>query len=92
MRNKKIAWIGKYIGHNLQQFQQPLVEILGYSRILVENYCKVLDYNPDRIRISVCYGEISILGSRLSMSFMTDDQLVISGIIESVSLCRRNVQ
>ncbi len=66
----------------------PLVEIYGYQRILVENHKGVIMYGCNEIRIKVSYGQLSICGSGLELVRMTKQQLVITGKIDCVSLCR----
>lgn len=66
----------------------PLVELAGYSRVLVENHRGVVQYTCTQIRIKVSYGQISIQGSGLMLSRMTKSQLVISGCIDGICVCR----
>jgi sporulation protein YqfC len=68
---------------------QPLVEIAGDRRVLIENHLGVIQYSRERICAKVTYGEICICGSGLELAQMTKHHLVISGIIHQVSLMRR---
>lgn len=68
---------------------QPLVEISGYSRVLVENHMGVTEYGPQLIRVRVKFGDVCVCGSGLELSRMTRGQLIIRGRIESISLNRR---
>ena len=65
---------------------QPLVEISGNGRVLVENHMGVTEYGPDRIRVRVKCGDICICGCGLKLSRMTKGQLIIRGRIDAVSL------
>ena len=67
----------------------PLIEIAGEQRVLVENHKGVREYSSERILIHVRYGHVCICGSCLVLSRMTNEQLVISGRIDSVHLARR---
>lgn len=69
---------------------QPLVELAGCKRVLIENHLGVTVYEGDRIHVKVSFGEICILGSKLELVRMTKCQLVISGCIDCVSLQRRS--
>lgn len=66
----------------------PLVEIAGQSRVLIENHRGVCCYGREQIRIRVTYGEISVTGSRLELSRMSKETVVITGRIDCVSLHR----
>ena len=68
---------------------QPLVELLGDGRVLIENDRGVTEYGNDRIAIQVCYGHIVVIGQKLELVRMCKEQLIILGRIESVTLCRR---
>lgn len=67
---------------------RPLVEIIDNTRVLIENHNGVNEYGRGMIRVKVKYGSICICGSGLELSRMTKGQLIISGCIESVQLCR----
>lgn len=69
---------------------QPIIELGGDRRVLVENHLGITQYCRDKICIKVTYGLITVCGSDLELSRMTRQQLVISGRIDSVSIIRRN--
>lgn len=62
----------------------PKVTILGFNKILIENYKSVLEYQDFFIRIKMSTGLININGFELFMNEMTKDDLIITGSIESV--------
>lgn len=66
----------------------PLVEIYGCQRVLVENHNGVTMYGNNEIRVKVSYGQLHICGSGLELARMSKQQLVITGQIEGISLCR----
>ena len=68
---------------------QPIIEIAGESRILIENHQGVAAYGRERILINVKFGTVCVCGCRLEMIHMTKEQLVICGRIDSVGLQRR---
>ena len=68
--------------------KQPLVEIAGERRVLIENHFGVTGYGTDEICVKVRYGNILICGDHLELARMTKGQLIISGTIGSVELCR----
>ena len=67
---------------------QSVVEIAGDRRVLVENHLGVKGYEREKIVIKVKYGTVSVVGDSLEMIRLTKEQLVISGRIDSVQLCR----
>ena len=69
---------------------QPIIEVAGDQRILVENHRGVSAYSAERIQINVGFGTVCICGCGLRLIRMTKEQLVIRGRIDAVSLQRRN--
>lgn len=68
---------------------QPIVEIAGEHRVLIENHCGVKEYGKERIMVKVKYGCICVHGCGLELMRMTKEQLIIRGVIHGVTLQRR---
>lgn len=68
---------------------QPIIEIAGDRRVLIENHFGVMEYSRERIGVKVKYGVVSVCGCGLELTRMTKEQLVISGRIDGISLQRR---
>ena len=68
---------------------QPIVEIAGDRRVLIENHFGVKAYGRERIMVKVKYGFVCVCGCGLELLRMTREQLVIKGRIDSVTLQRR---
>jgi len=68
---------------------QPVVEIAGENRVLIECHRGVLAYSRDRIQVGVRYGALCICGCGLEMVHMSREKLIIYGKIDSVTLQRR---
>ncbi len=68
---------------------QPIIEIAGSHRVLIENHQGVAAYGKERILVNVKYGSVCVCGCNLEMIHMTKEQLVICGKIDSVGLQRR---
>ena len=66
----------------------PIVEILGNYRVLIENHHGVTGYCCTEISVCTNCGIYYIRGKTLQIARMTKYQLVITGIIEGVSLGR----
>ena len=67
----------------------PILELAGDRRVLIERHAGVIEYGPERIRVRVTYGTVSINGCSLELVRMSRQQLVITGRIETVCIQRR---
>lgn len=68
---------------------QPIAEIAGDRRVLIENHQGVKEYTREKICVKVKYGQLTVCGCGLELSCMTREQLVISGRIDCITLHRR---
>lgn len=68
----------------------PKLTILGFDRVLIENYKCILEYQDFFIRVKMKIGLINIEGTELQMNEMTKDDLIITGNIESVEFDKAN--
>ena len=68
---------------------QPIVEIAGDRRVLIENHFGVKEYSREKIGVKVKYGLVCVCGCDLELIRMTKEQLIISGRIDAVTLIRR---
>lgn len=68
---------------------QPIVEIAGDNRVLIENHFGVKEYGTQRITVKVKYGCVCVSGCGLELQRMTKEQLVIKGRIDCVTVQRR---
>jgi len=67
----------------------PIVELVGQSRLLIENHRGVLSYSTEEIRIKVCYGSIVVTGDKLQLMEMSRVKLVICGRIHGFQIFGR---
>lgn len=68
---------------------QPLIEIAGERRVLIENHHGVVQYGEGEICLRVSYGYVKVVGCGLHLLRMTRQQVIISGRIDGIELCRR---
>ena len=68
---------------------QLLVEIFGFHRVVIENHCGVIKYEPDFICVNTKEGVLHIQGISLVLAIMTKKQLVITGEVAGVQLEKR---
>ena len=64
----------------------PKFTMLGFEKLLIENYKAVLEYQDFFIRISTYIGIININGFNLDLQEMRTDELLITGKIESIDI------
>ena len=67
---------------------QPLVEVCGNNRVLIENHRGVSEYSDDRIGVRVRFGTVCICGEGLKLCRMSGCQLVVTGMIHNIQLFR----
>ena len=67
---------------------QSVVELLGDSRIIIENHKRILQYDPLMISIRFSFGTLSIIGCNLQLRSMIGHKLLITGKIDRIELCR----
>ena len=66
----------------------PILELAADRRILIENHSGVRAYTDCRISVGVRFGTVHIDGSHLEIVKMTDQQLVICGMVCGIQLER----
>lgn len=62
----------------------PKITVTGFDEILIENFKGILEYEEFFVRISTHIGNININGFNLKLSQMTEDDILVSGIIEGL--------
>ena len=82
-----------WVMHKTDLFSEPipgttLVEIAGNKRVLIENHKGVTSYNTDSIHVTSTNGSLIVSGNELLIASMSKQQLVITGCISCVSLCK----
>lgn len=63
---------------------EPKITIMGFKKMLIENYKGILEYQEFYIRLSTYEGIININGFNLSVNEMTGEDVMITGKIESI--------
>ena len=67
----------------------PIVELAGDRRLLIENHRGVTEYGSERICVKLKYGILCVCGCEMELAKMTKEQLVITGLIGSVTIQRK---
>jgi len=68
---------------------QPIVELGGDRRVVIENHGGVIQYSREKIGVKVKYGTVCVCGCGLELVRMSREQLIIAGRIDSIHLIRR---
>lgn len=61
----------------------PKISLIGFDEMIIENYKGIVEYEEFFIRISTYKGMISINGYNLNLETMTNDDIRVTGKIES---------
>ena len=64
--------------------EKPKLTVMGFEELLIENYKTILEYQDFYIRLSTYIGIININGFELNLNEMTNDDILITGKIESI--------
>lgn len=79
----KILELPKEICSNI-----PKLTITGFDEIVIENFKGILEYEDFFVRISTYIGIINVNGYGLRLENMTEDDIKVTGKIESVDVER----
>lgn len=67
----------------------PKLTITGFNEMVIENFKGILEYEDYYIRINTSLGMININGYDLKLENMTNDDIRVTGKIESVDVERK---
>ena len=71
---------------------QPVVELLGEGRVLIEGHMGVCAYSDHEISVKTRIGIVKIDGCNLKLTNMSISKLVISGAVSCVHIDGRREQ
>ena len=63
---------------------QPVVSIVGFREIYIENYRYIQKFKTNEIKIRTKHGSIHFYGQQISIDFYTKEEIKISGYIEHI--------
>ena len=66
----------------------PKMTLIGFNEMVIENFKGILEYEDYYIRINTSIGIININGYELKLETMTNDNIKVSGKIESMDVER----
>ena len=68
--------------------KQTKVTIISFDEILVENYKGIMEYEEFFVKINTEIGIININGFNLNLEQMTNEDVLVKGVINSIDLER----
>ena len=66
------------------------ITIISFEEVLIENYKGILEYEEFFIKISTEIGNVIINGFNLDLVQMTNEDIIVKGVINSIDLERDN--
>lgn len=89
MRKKKISKLNRKINEILEipaevYGKEQKLTVIGFNKILIENYKGILEYTENYIKLSTHIGLINISGYSLELQQMTEDDIMINGKLDSI--------
>lgn len=72
--------------------RQPVVELLGDGRVLIENHRGVTQYCSEKIQARVSFGAVNVVGCNLRLRLMTGQKLVIVGKVDGIEVLRGRIK
>lgn len=63
----------------------PKITLTGFDELIIENFRGILEYENFFVRIGTYIGNVNINGFNLKLSQMNDEDILVTGKIESVS-------
>ncbi|MCI8641061.1 MAG: sporulation protein YqfC [Clostridia bacterium] len=67
----------------------PKLTITGFNEMVIENFKGILEYEDYYIRINTSLGLVNINGYELKLENMTNDDIRVTGKIESIDIERK---
>lgn len=89
MRKKRFEKIEKMLEIPQEVcFNVPKITITGFDELIIENFKGILEYEEFFVRINTHIGIININGYQLGLENMTNDDIKVTGKIESIEIER----
>ena len=67
---------------------EPKIVITGFDELIIENFKGILEYEEFFVRINTYIGIININGYNLNLTNMTNEDIKVTGKIESIEIER----
>ena len=67
---------------------QTVTEIVDNKRVIIENHRGIIVYSSEKIVIKLTDGSLCVIGNNLCVAYMSKQQLIINGTIQSINLTK----
>ena len=64
----------------------PKITLTGFDELIIENFKGILEYEDFFVRIETFIGSVNINGFNLKLNQMNEEDILVSGHIENISL------
>jgi len=68
----------------------PIITAFGRNEVCIENYKGILEYNDKLIKVLTKIGRVHIEGKNLGISYFTNDEMKITGKINTINYISDN--
>ena len=69
---------------------QTKITIVAFNEVLIENFKGIVEYEDFYVKINTQIGNININGFNITMEQMTNEDILVKGVINSIDLERNN--
>ena len=69
----------------MMEEQTCLMLLIGQEHLKVENYKKIIKYNPNEIILLILKSKLKIVGKHLNIEYFNEDEISILGEILSIT-------
>ena len=70
--------------------KQTKIKIISFDEMLIENYKGIMEYEEFFIKINTEIGIVNINGFNLNLVQMTDEDVLVKGVINGIDLERNS--
>lgn len=70
--------------------RQTKITIIAFDELLIENYKGIMEYEEFYVKINTEIGIVNINGFNLNLEQMTNDDMLVKGVINSIDIERVN--
>ena len=89
MKKSRMSKINKMLEIPKEVYSDvPKISVIGFDEMIIENYKGILEYEEFFVRINTYIGIVSINGYKLNLENMTNDDIKVTGKIESIDIER----
>ncbi len=89
MKNRNYNKINKILEMPQEVYSDiPKITMIGFDEMVIENFKGILEYEEYFVRINTHVGIVNVNGFNLNLENMTEDDIKVTGKIESMDIER----